>query len=195
MARKPSRWGYALAILILICGNLVSLSFALKWVRLFGVSFHRVIAPGEHAIELKRKGTYTVFYEYQSTIGGKMYVSEPRPIPDLEYSVLDEDGSQLALVPHLGNSTYRLSDGSSGRSLFKFKTTDPGRFVLKATYADGKQTPEVVLALAEGFTRRLFHLVGVWLIVNFVTIPSAGFVAFRTFKKRRRFAKAQQAYS
>lgn len=187
---EPSKWYYGLAILIAFLGSLGASYVFLRDFAYFEKSRHRVIVPGEHLVELSTPGNYTIFHEYHSVVGNRIFSTSPELISNLKCLLFDKNGTEISLVPRLGNERYYSSKGPAGVSLFNFKIHEPGTYVLKVSYEGGGEKPEIVLAVAEGFTGRTLCTIGIMGVILILTMGFAGYIAYKTFAKRRQSIKS-----
>jgi hypothetical protein len=184
----PSRWYYALAMLLFIAG----------WVG-FGVTLFKglwgmegklqqVVVPGRTEITLRDKGTYTIFYEYNSVVGNKIY-STGKDLSGLECTVISKaTGARIPLVAATMSGTYELGS-RAGKSVFEFNIPNAGLYELSAAYPEGSSGPEVVLAIGHDFaTGMLSTIFGSLAIVfgsMFASAAIAGVTAFKRYKAKK----------
>lgn len=137
----PPRWwmlaAYALAALTGV------LFLQVFWVILSGAT--RVVVPGEATLALTSRGFYTVSLEWESEVDGRTYVTEKVPGLRVQLHHL-ESGKPLSLREVLFSLSYE-GDGHAGNSLLSFFVWKPGPYRLIATYDDGRDVPQVVLAV------------------------------------------------
>lgn len=122
-----------------------------------GKAGNRVVVPGSMPLQLEKAGDYTIFYEHQSVIDGMVY-STPQSLTGLQVELTGPDGNAITLEPSSGG-TYNVGQ-RSGNGLFDFKAAQPGTYTLNAGYPDGSTEPRVVLAVMQGFMRKLMGLIG-----------------------------------
>jgi hypothetical protein len=182
-----------LAALILVIGNGATAYVVLRDLAHLEKSRQRVVVPGDRLVTLDLPGNYTIFYEYRSIVGNRIFSTDPelRSMSSLTCSLIRKNGAEVALVSCLGNKRYSSLKGLAGVSLFDFNISEAGRYVLKGHYEDGRQEPEIVLALAEGFTARLMRMMGIMGTIMIIAIGSAAYVVYKTFVKRRRCSLAK----
>ena len=107
----------------------------------------QVVVPGSSDITLSQSGKYTVFYEYRSMVGNRVY-STGEMIPSIQVNLVSNDtGDEVPLSSASVNRTYAIGS-RSGVGLFDFVIDQPGTYELSASYppADLRQQ-EIVLAI------------------------------------------------
>jgi hypothetical protein len=151
---RPGRWLYGLAALIFVAGW--ALFVVILWKSLSGIGegLHQVVVPGTVELNLAKPGSYTIFHEYESVVGNRIY-SSSRGVPGLECTLRSKaTGARVELSRSLSNSTYSMPS-RSGVSLLDFRIEHPGIYVLSASYPEGQEGGEVVLAVGQGFGLRM----------------------------------------
>ena len=155
--RSPGRWLYLLSLIIFIVAVLAAIVLVVISVRHFRNlphGFTRVVAPGTTVVDLKKSGSYTIFYEYESQVDGQSY-STGEELPNLLVSIKSADSQEVIDVNQAGsNSSYSLGS-NAGISVLKFKIDHPGSYAITTTYQNGATGPDVVLAIGQGFTANL----------------------------------------
>jgi len=154
---SPGRWLYLLSLIIFIVGvvaAIVLVVISVQHFRNLPHGFTRVVAPGTTVVDLKKSGSYTIFYEYQSEVNGQSY-STGQDLPNLLVSIKGVDSGEVIDVNQPGSSsTYSLGP-DSGISVLKFKIDHPGSYTFTTSYQNGQTGPDVVLAIGQGFTANL----------------------------------------
>lgn len=111
----------------------------------------QVVVPGSSDITLSQPGKYTVFYEYRSMVGNRVY-STGETIPSIQVNLVSKDtGDEVPLSSTSVNRTYAIGS-RSGVGLLDFVIDQPGTYELSAPYppADLRQQEErqeIVLAI------------------------------------------------
>lgn len=186
---KPSRWYYALAAIVFIIGSALFGWFLFNNLSGLTDRLTQVIVPGTTVITLKEPGKYTVFYEYQSVVGNRVY-STGQDLSGLECALISRvTGSSVPLYSSSMNSTYSIG-GRSGISVLDFTIAEAGTYEFSAWYPEGQEGPQIVLAIGHGFTGKLLKIILGSLAMLFVSIAIGVGIALVTFSKRRR-AKEQ----
>ncbi len=128
----------------------------------------RLVVPGKHEIELISPGRYTIFYEYQSSIGGKAY-STGQDAPNLQYTLRSkETGDEIELFLKEGilkPKYFRVK--RAGVGLFGFKIEEAGMYEFSASYPEEQKGPNIVLVFRRSFSVKGVAKVFVWLAVFF----------------------------
>jgi len=179
-----SRAGYFLAPVLFVVGLAVA-----GWVVWSGLgalegAFTRIVVPGAATLTLDETGTYTIFHEAESVIDGKLYAASS--ISGLRVTVAGgPDGKPVPVIAPSIDSTYTLG-GHSGKSELAFDIVTPGQYKLAAAYADGRSEPQTVLAVSNGFVRRLITTIVEALAAAFLGFGAALSLVLTTYFRRRR---------
>jgi hypothetical protein len=153
-----------------------------------GGDLQQVVVPGNIDLSLSQIGEYTIFYENQSVVNGRVYLTN-EGIPGLQIKVKNKTiGQDVATYSHEGSMSY--SFGSRfGRSVLAFNIDRPGIYELSAGYPDGVEGPEVVLAVGHGLFGSVLSSVVYPLVIFFGLIAVAAVVVIVTYLKRQEAAK------
>lgn len=185
---RPGRWYYGLAAAVFVGGFVFFGVFLWKNLSRIGESLTQVVVPGKSQLTLSKPGKYSIFYEHRSVVGNKIY-STGEDISGLECSLVSmRTGSEIALTPSTVNSTYSLG-GRSGVSFLDFQIESPGAYELSAKYSDGREGPEVVLAVGQGFAGEIVATVFGGLGIVFGSIGLAVAIMVITLIKRDKARK------
>jgi len=185
---KPNPWRYALAALIIIAGMALSFELLMSGLGSMGKDLIQVTVPGESSIYLPEVGEYTIFYESRSVFQGKIY-STGDEIPALEIEIANRtNGWEVVTYPPSESMSYELG-GRLGRSVLAFQIDQPGEYVLSASYPQGSEGPEAVLAVGHGFFGNIISGVLTFLAVFFGSLLLGGAIIFLTFVQRREASK------
>ncbi len=153
-AIRPGRWLYGLAAVIFLSGW--GLFGVILWKSLSGIGerLQQVVVPGTAEVSLPKPGKYTIFHEYQSVVGSRIY-SMAQDIPGLECSLQNKaTGAPVELSRSVSSSSYSVG-GRSGVSFMDFHIGQPGTYLLSAAYPEGVSGPETVLAVGQGVGLRI----------------------------------------
>ena len=184
----PGRWYYGLGGAVLVAGCVYFGVFLWQNISRIGENLTQLVAPGKSQLTLSKPGKYTIFHEYQSVVGNKVY-STSRELSGLECSLVSmSTGAEIALSPSAMNSTYSLRS-RSGVSVLDFQIESPGTYELSAQYSGGREGPEVVLAVGQGFAEDIFKTVFGALGILFGSIGLAVAIIVITLIKRDKAKK------
>lgn len=192
----PSRRWYGVAVAVFLIGSL--LAGVLAWRFVSGLvnltdSLTQVVAPGSADLALTETGDYTIFYEYQSVVDGRIYLTG-EAVPGLDVSLISkESASQVQLSPPGASTSYSVGD-RSGISVLGFSIDQPGVYELSASYPAGQTGPEVVLAVGPGIGRDILASLGSLLGAGALFCGSlilAVVIVAITLVKRRRLLEGQ----
>jgi hypothetical protein len=182
---KPSRWYYVLAILVFIVGVVSFVLFLYKNLNSLSNSLTQVVMPGKWDITLPMTGKYTIFHEYRSVVGNRVFYTE-KSVSDLQCILTSKvTGSQVMLFRSSADSSYSFG-GRRGVSVFEFNIEHPGTYEFSAQYPEGKEGPEVILAIGQGFMNKLFGMIAVGLAILFGSGTIGTVIAVVTFIKRQK---------
>jgi hypothetical protein len=184
----PSRWYYGLAIVVFIIGESLFILFLLDSLSGLTEPLTQIVAPAKSEINLPAAGKYTIFYEYQSVVGDRLY-STGGSLSGLQCALTSKvRGSRITLSRPLTRSTYSFG-GRKGVSVFQFNIDQPGMYEFSAWYPKGQEGPEVVLAMGHGFLKKLIGTIfgGLALFFGSGAIPIA--IVVITLLKRQKAKK------
>ena len=188
---KPSRWFYLLGIAVFIIGGVLFGLFIFSSLGNFAAeSPIQVVVPGRSDIELPETGKYTIFYEYESVVGNRVF-STGEDIPGIEVTLVSKDtGLEIPLFSTALSSTYSIG-GRSGIGIFDFSIGRPGIFELSAFYPSGEQSSakNIVLAVIHGFVGKLMGTILWGLAIFFGSAAIGVAIIVITFLKRRKVNK------
>ncbi len=184
----PSRAYYGVAGVVLAAGVALFVVVLLKGIRSIPSKVQQVAAPGTAELTLSRPGDYTIFYEYQSVLGNRVY-STGQGVPGLECTLVSKSTqSPVALTHAAVNSNYSFG-GRSGKSVFDFHIEQPGVYEFTSSYPQGEQGEEVVLAVGQGVVTGILSTVFGGLAILFGTIGLTIAIIVITAVKRHNAAK------
>jgi hypothetical protein len=88
----------------------------------------QVVVPGKSDFTLSQTGLYTIFYEYRSIVGNRVY-STGEDVPSIQVNLVSRDTwSEIPLSNTSMNSTY-IVGSRSGIGIFDFSIDKPGIYV------------------------------------------------------------------
>jgi hypothetical protein len=165
----PGRGWYVLAAAILVGSIAGAVWFGAGRVANIDSSLIQVVVPGGADLDLKVRGTYTIFHERRSQVGGTLYNVED--VSGLRVRIrAAASGRDIALRRPAAQSTYSFG-GRSGVSMLAFDVEAPGMYRLDAAYDDGRRQPQTVLAVSTGFLGGLFATIA---IAGGITLAGVG---------------------
>jgi hypothetical protein len=181
----PSRLYYGLAALVFVAGWVLFALVLFKNLSGLSSKLQQVVVPGKAELNLAQAGTYTIYYEYESVVGSKVYATG-RSLSGLDCAVTAKvTGANVPVSSTTVNSHYSLG-GRSGYSVFDFKIGRPGIYEIAAQYPEGQEGPEVVLAVGQGLTMGVLTTVFGGLAIVFGSIGLAVAIAVYTAVKRHK---------
>ena len=185
---RPSRWYYGLAGLVFVAGWVLFALFLFQNLSGLSDTLQQVVVPGSVELTLSQPGKYTIYYEYRSVVGSKIY-SADQNLPGLKCVLVSKTtGSKVALSRASVSSSYSMG-GREGVAVFDFTIEQPGVYELSAGYPEGQEGPEVVLAIGQGFVVRILTAVFGGLAIVFGSMAAAVAIAVITLIKRTKAEK------
>jgi hypothetical protein len=142
----------------------------------------RVVVPGTHRIELDDPGEYTVYYEYESVIQGRVFSSDRTLSGVLVWITRVGEPDPLKLT-HVSERESYETGRYAGGSILTFEAEEPGTYEITGVYPGRFQTGDsIVLAVGRPSLLRPVLSVLVFLLAGLLI---GGFVIVRTFVRRR----------
>ena len=185
---RPSPWYYALAALVFIAGWVFFALFLFKNLSGLSEGLRQVVVPGKAELTLLKPGKYTIYHEYRSVVGSKIYAADQN-LSGLECVLVSKTtGAKIPLSRASASSSYSVG-GRAGVSVFDFTVDRPGVYELSAAYSEGTQGPEVVLAVGQGFVLGIVTAVFGGLAIVFGAMAAAVAIALVTLIKRSKAKK------
>jgi len=166
---KPSRWFYMLAFLPLILGCLLIYLLDYQSITNFPTTVKesysldnltQVVVPSSVDISFSKPGAYGVYYEYHSVVNGVKYDTGKGP-PALECNLTSKkSGTKVSAVPDFVESNvYHTKDQERiGVLIMSITIPDPGIYNLFCQYSDGKNQPDIVVAVGPNFVWEFFRI-------------------------------------
>jgi hypothetical protein len=201
--QKPSRWYYALALLIPVCAclgmallvysNVPKLPGALEALGIENLT--QVTIPGSAEIYFPKVGAYAVYYEYRGVIDGVKYSRDKTP-PSLSCQLTSKaTGADVALAAdYIEGNIYSTQNHERAGVLIKSITIhDPGVYNFSCQYPNGRTSPQIVLAVGPNMIYEFFNLAVKWLaalVSGALVFVAAGvlsilIVVFVAYKRRQ----------
>ena len=106
----------------------------------------------EATIDVTQAGSYTFYYESQSTVEHKQYTAPADPPPDLQVAAKARGGADLVVSPSTNETSFSIS-GKVGRAVFSVRVPAPGTYVVRAT--GGTAATPFVVSMGKGQVGRL----------------------------------------
>jgi len=145
----------------------------------------RTIAPGSAVLTLREPGSYTIFYEMESVLDGRVF--SPQDITGLKLDMTAEgSGAKIPLIRGTTKAQYSFS-GHRGVSVLSFEISEPGRYRLDATYPEGRTEPQAVLAIGSGFVGHLLGTMFGAFAVGLLGVGGGVALAVVTLVRRRQY--------
>ncbi len=183
---KPSRWYYVLAGILLGAGFTGLWFFLLSGVSTLTEGLIQIVVPGQHELILSETGGYTVFHEYRSVMGNKVYSMAKGELSGLQCGLASKaTGEVIPLHGSVMNSKYSIGE-RSGIAVFNFRIYSPGTYVFSAQYPPGNGGPETVMSVSHGFAKDILVTILGGLGILFGSVGAATAIAVITFVSRRR---------
>jgi len=156
---KPSAWFYLLGALAILAGISVFVYTLLHGIFHITDNLTQIVVPGEKDLSLLPNLTYTVFLEEQSVVDGRIY-STKEGLGDLTCKLASlSSGKNINLRRARRSTTYNVGQ-RSGHSVLEFVTQEAGVYHFACDYEEGKQGPQVVLAVGAGVAEGIFATIG-----------------------------------
>lgn len=182
---KPSRWYFLLSPLIIGLGVTLFFLITIKGISGIPDKLTQMEAPGMSEMTFSVAGKYTIFYEHQSVLNGKVYDTGEN-LSGLWCNVISkETNSPVALTQPSVSTTYTVGN-RSGVSVLEFTIERPGVYQVSAKYPEKPDGHKVVLALGHGVASTITATVVGALSALFGSIALAVVIAIIIFMKRRR---------
>jgi hypothetical protein len=186
-----SRAGYFLAPIPLLAGVIAAVWLVWSEFGALQDTIVRFVVPGSVELALDEPGTYTIFHEADSVVDGRLY--SVQSIGGLQLTVTAAgDGKTVPITDPTISSSYTIGS-HSGKSVWGFNITQPGRYRLTAAYPGGQSEPQTVLTIWRGFVGGLVRM-----ILGAVGCALLGFalalaLVLTTYFRRRRMLRAVRA--
>ena len=180
----PPIWHYGISILIIVLGFAAFAGLIYSGIANMQSDLIQIIAPSDEKLNFEKPGEYTVFYENNSVVNGRYFITNER-LPPLSLSVREiSTGEYLSVYPSNESLTYSMG-GRSGRSIMAFDIVRPGAYEVKTAYSENTGS-EIVLAIGTGIKEGLFSTIILSLAVIFGSIALAAVIAYSTYRKREK---------
>jgi hypothetical protein len=151
--------------------------------------FARFVAPGEATLTFTKGGTYTIYYEYRSTVDGKSYSTSSDP-PPLSLTLRNASGGTVPVKAKSNEVSFSVND-RAGKSIAEFSIAGPGTYTLTAD-SPGNNEP-FVLAIGKSVFGTLLAWAVSGLVIGFVLGVAGVVIIIVTAVKRGRRKRAAKA--
>jgi hypothetical protein len=204
---RPTRWYYALAILIpifaclgtalIVYGNVPKLPGALE--ALDAKNLTQVVVPGSAEIHFAKPGAYAVYYEYRSVIDGVSYFRDEGP-PRLRCQLRSKKtGEAVTLAPSTVEGDVYTYRERAGVMFKRFSIDQPGIYDFSCQYSDGGSYPKRVMAVGSNLIWEFFNAVAkpvaaiicgvlVFAFAGGISMLIIGVVAFKRHQSKKALA-------
>jgi hypothetical protein len=180
----PGRIWYAFALLVLIAGSIAAGVYVYTRLNDVARQLAQVIVPGEADLTFSEPGTYTIYFEPESVVNGKVYRTSG-DIAGLVVRLHSADGEPINLVAPTLSSNYSIA-GRQGEAVLTGTIDEPGDYHLTAAYVDARDAPEAVLAIGLGVPTKIITAILMTLGIAICSLLFAVVIVIVTFVKRRR---------
>lgn len=177
----PSHWHYVIGAVVVVAGVIAFVVFLVTQISTI-IPKIQVVVPGTHEVQLPKPGKYTIFYEYQSVVDGKVY-STGQQLSGMRVMLRHKNDSRQIELSQPSMSGNYQAGGRAGMSVLEFELENPGTYILTADYSSGVTGSNVVLAIGQ------FKLLGTilgGLGIFFGSAATGGIVIGRAYMKRRK---------
>jgi len=185
----PSPWYFGLAVLIIAVGLCIFAWSIFTSVSEIGSGLSQVVVPGSAELDLKEPGEYTIFYENQTSINGRLF-STGGQIAGLQIRVTEKATARELSTYSSGSISYSFG-GRTGRSVMAFRVERPGIYRIDAFYPGGSG-PEVVLAVGHRFAESMFSSIAIALAALFGSMAIGAIIIFVTYTRRKKAQDLQK---
>jgi hypothetical protein len=180
----PGRIWYAFALLVLIAGSIAAGVYVYTGLNDVARQLAQVIVPGEADLTFSEPGTYTIYFEPESVVNGKVYRTSG-DIAGLVVRLYSSEGEPINLVAPTLSSNYSIA-GRQGEAVLTGTIDEPGDYHLTAAYVDARDEPEAVLAIGLGVPTKIITAILMTLGIAICSLLFAVVIVIVTFVKRRR---------
>jgi hypothetical protein len=165
----PSRWFYAIAILVVLFGLLASAwilktsgigTYATRIADAFGEAQHRLIVPGSRDVELTRTGAYAIYYEYSPA---SSLVDSPKWVPAIDCSLTSQStGAKVKAAPdYVETNRYEAKHQNRiGVLIMSITVGEPDTYAFACRYRNGGERPQITVALGPNYVWEFLRVAG-----------------------------------
>jgi hypothetical protein len=188
---RPSRWYYLLAPLVFGAAVGVFALLVIKGIGSIDRDLSRIIFPGTATLHLARVASYTVFYENESIVNGRVF-STGEKLSEMNCS-LAGSGSGAAIPLHRPSTRTSYQTGkASGVSVLEFQLKSPGDYEMTCNYVTGQTGEAIVFAIGPEIGSRIWITIVPALLTMFGGFTLALGIVIWTYLKRK-LVKSQES--
>jgi len=166
-----------LPIVIFLSGIVLFASFIFYNIFSIGNSFTNVKLPSNSVINLKNKGEYTIFYEYNDNLAKENY----EQVSNMDISIADINSKNKVQI-NKTSANFKYSNFGTTKSAFlKFKVEEAGDYEISGSSKIGTNN-KITISIIQGFLSKILFTVIGSLIIMIVTILSGIFIIFGRIK-------------
>lgn len=173
--------------LIIFCGFVGSIIYLVLSVLGTMGEGNRILVPGEVVIDLQEPGDYVIYHEFVSNYEGRIFNQQPGQfINGLYLEVIEESSNKVMKLQQTElTANYQISS-RQGVSILRFTIEDSGKYLIKATYPDGKGN-EAVINIQQSILKSLLNpLLTMFAILGGSLIVGTGIILFSVFKYKKK---------
>jgi hypothetical protein len=143
---RPSLWYCSIGVAVILAGTggfAYEISHFLSHL-LAGLT--QLVVPGEKDINLAAKTKYTIFHEEQTILNGQFY-GTTKDVDGLTCTISSAwSDENIPLRQPRASTSYEIGE-RHGKSMLEFTTTAAGAYRFGCEYSDGRDGPQIVLAI------------------------------------------------
>ncbi len=180
----PKKSNYSIAGGILLAGIILFTLYLSSRTNDLLDKMPQLIVPATHDVKITETGTYTLFYEYESTVDDKLYSTVP-DFPSMQLQIFEVDN--LITIPLLlpeAQNTFSFSD-RSGVSVAEFKIVEPATYRIIASPRQGAKQSPIVLSVSNNFSSKMFWTMVGSILIGALFLGTSVTIAMVTWQKRK----------
>ena len=131
---------------VIACGFAVFYGLLLHGLGVTNQTRIQVPAPGSSIIEIERPGMYTLFHEYKSYLGDRVFDGLPNR-NGLDIRIVPEPGGEAIATQRADTMKPYTARRKKGIPLLQFEIAEPGRYVVTSEYREGIEPVDTVLSV------------------------------------------------
>ena len=190
--KMPSRWWYGIAVAVFVVGLMGHLVYAYFVISAVFSNVHRLKMPGEYEINFDSPGVYRIFHEYVSRIDGEIFSANKNDYQQLMITVYSErTKKQIPLLPD-SIENYNDNDLYIGFSIYKFKVSEIGHYIIKTENKDGRDAPNIVISIKPSLSSQIGRLILLSSLYSIMIFMLTVTIFLITFIRRRKAKEYQR---